>query len=98
MSGSYILDADNNPIIEPDSLKWADWFEHANRTVCLDKTPKGIVSTVFLSIDHQFGDGPPLLFETMVFDTSSEDEIQYRYETRQEAIEGHNNIVMELRA
>jgi hypothetical protein len=25
------------------------------------------VSTVFLGIDHRFGDGPPLLFETMSF-------------------------------
>lgn len=26
-----------------------------------------VVSTVFLGIDHSFGFGPPLLFETMVF-------------------------------
>lgn len=25
------------------------------------------ISTVWLGIDHQFGDGPPLIFETMVF-------------------------------
>lgn len=25
------------------------------------------VSTIFLGLDHQFGDGPPLLFETMIF-------------------------------
>ena len=28
------------------------------------------VSTVFLAVDYGFGDGPPLLFETMIFDTS----------------------------
>jgi hypothetical protein len=26
-----------------------------------------LISTVFLCIDHQFGEGPPHLFETMVF-------------------------------
>jgi hypothetical protein len=26
-----------------------------------------VVSTVFLGLDHSFGEGPPLLFETMVF-------------------------------
>lgn len=25
------------------------------------------VSTVFLAIDHAFGDGPPVLYETMIF-------------------------------
>ncbi len=27
----------------------------------------GKVSTVFLGLDHNFGDGPPILWETLVF-------------------------------
>lgn len=67
---NYIL-VDHEPVIEPDILKWAKWFESAQRLVkrsvatvdCKEVT----VSTVFLGIDHSFGQGPPLLFETMVF-------------------------------
>lgn len=39
-----------------------------NRRVARDVMSDGkVVSTVFLNIDHRFGDGPPLLFETYVF-------------------------------
>jgi hypothetical protein len=39
------------------------------RRVALDKLPDGtLVSTVFLGIDHSMGEGPPILFETMVRD------------------------------
>jgi hypothetical protein len=37
------------------------------RTVAKTTTPNGEISTVFIGLDHQFGDGPPLIFETMVF-------------------------------
>ncbi len=75
MNDKYILDG-KLPVIEPDLMKWAKWFETADRivrkdtaTVKLDGDPVGEVrvSTVFLGLDHSFGSGPPLLFETMVF-------------------------------
>lgn len=55
------------------------------------------VSTVFLWMDHNFGDGPPILFETMVFGPPSEerpnrlgeDLYQERYATWAEAEAGH---------
>ena len=53
--------------------------------------PEIYVSTVFLGIDHNFGDGPPILYETMVF--GLEDEYQCRYETRVEAESGHDRTV-----
>lgn len=60
------------------------------------------VSTVFLSIDHNWGDGPPILFETMVFDHSEgenwSDVYCGRYCTRAEAEAGHARIVAALRA
>lgn len=71
----YILE-DHNPILEPDVLKWGKWFESANRivrkdvaTVKLDGKNLGeiTISTVFLGLDHSFGGGPPMLFETLVF-------------------------------
>lgn len=55
--------------------------------------PPGIrVSTVFLRMDHQYGEGEPLLYETMVFGGQF-DQCCWRYHTRAEAQAGHNRIV-----
>ena len=50
------------------------------------------VSTVWLGLDHGWGDGPPLIFETMIFchgHKCSLDEEQWRYSTEVQAVEGH---------
>jgi hypothetical protein len=51
------------------------------------------ISTVWLGIDHQYGDGDPLLFETMVFDKKDEwnDCYTARYSTWDEAVKGHEH-------
>jgi hypothetical protein len=56
------------------------------------------VSTVFLGINHQFGEGPPLIFETMVFPNENDLSEEYceRYSTEEEAQAGHDRIVREL--
>ena len=54
------------------------------------------ISTVFLGIDHQFGDGPPLLFETMVFGGSLDQEQRY-YTTWDEAVAGHAAMVARVK-
>lgn len=57
------------------------------------------ISTVWLGLNHQYGDGPPLIFETMVFGGPN-DESMWRYSTEEEALAGHaerlkeNNIVV----
>ena len=75
MTNQYILDGHNH-VAEPDPIKWAAWYKTADRivrkqsvTVKVAGLPVGElrISTVFLGIDHAFGDGPPMLFETMVF-------------------------------
>lgn len=54
------------------------------------------VSTVFLGINHRWGSGPPLLFETMVFwETGRGPELQVRWSTWLEAEEGHQAIARE---
>jgi hypothetical protein len=63
------------------------------------------VSTVFLGVDHRFGNGRPILFETMVFyrcpihrgGRTTDDEIQERYCTWLEAEAGHRRVVAEVR-
>lgn len=43
------------------------------------------VSTIFLGMDHSWGEGPPLLFETMVFGPGALDQEQDRCSTYEEA-------------
>ena len=50
------------------------------------------VSTVLLVINHNFGDGPPLIFETMIFG-GEHDQFQERYRTWEEAEAGHKRAV-----
>ena len=57
----HILDADNNPVLEPDVVKWAKWYETANRHVGNTVIGGIKISTVFLGLDHNFGgSGPPV--------------------------------------
>lgn len=59
------------------------------KTVAYDKLDnETVVSTVYLAIDHSWGDGPPLIFETMVFGGKYDRE-QERYSTEAEALAGH---------
>lgn len=55
------------------------------------------VSTVWLGLDHNYmGQGPPLIFETMVFGTDPRlpwwEEWQQRYATREGAEKGHKEV------
>jgi hypothetical protein len=55
-----------------------------------------IVSTVFLGLNHNWCDGPPLLWETMVFGLGDDDESQWRFSSRDVAIAKHDQLVAEL--
>ena len=59
------------------------------------------VSTIWLGLDHSFGEGPPVIFETMIFAPKDEhaeedaerdglDGYQWRYSTEAEAFAGHD--------
>jgi hypothetical protein len=93
----FILGVDRKtPIPCPDLKEWAEWFERASQdgSRVLDKTDteNGTVSTVFLGVDHNFGSGPELLWETLVFGGSMDGETN-RYPTWEEAQEGHSRMV-----
>ena len=53
------------------------------------------VSTVWLGLNHNWDDGPPLIFETMVFQSRENLETvdQDRYATEDDAIIGHQLMV-----
>lgn len=94
----YILDADNRPV-PADLMTWAMfWGGHDRRVAYTEVTSQVHVSTVFLGIDHRhFGDGPPLLFETMIFGGSF-DQSQWRYSSWDDAKTGHKAAVTKARA
>ena len=95
MGDHYILDGKEPR--ETDLMTWARWFKDAERHFA-DETVGGDVrvSTVFLGLDHSFGAGPPLLFETMVFGGPLDQE-QDRYPTWAEAEQGHAAMVKRAR-
>ncbi len=90
--GRYIL-IDGQPQ-EVDTMTWARWFEKGNRDVAKTDLPGDVhVSTVFLGLDHRFfGDGPPILWETMIFG-GPHDQYQDRYSSLEEAKAGHEKAV-----
>lgn len=94
----WVLDADHNAVPCNDVLEWAEMFEvRDQRRVAWDKVGDFTISTVFLGINHQYFDGPPLVFETMVFEGDSRDELEcYRYSTWAEAMAGHAAIKAKL--
>jgi hypothetical protein len=70
--------------------------DNQKRIVGKTKVGEAEVSTVLLVIDHNFGEGPPLIFETMVFG-GPHDEWMERYSTEAEAKAGHDRVVAALR-
>jgi hypothetical protein len=97
MLGMYKLDG-KTPVPCEDTIEWAIWFDKADRHVALDKFWGIKVSTVFLGMDHSWNDGPPVLFETMVFFGKSWcDVYQDRYCTWEEAEVGHTQVVKAMR-
>ena len=99
-SDKYILDSNQDPVAEDDLIVWAKWMERANKERIVQKAELGnsIVSTVFLGLDHSFGDdsGIPILYETMVFGGALADEEQ-RYSTKEQALEGHRQMCNRVR-
>jgi len=64
----YTLDEKGNPVACGDLMDWARRFEDMpSRIVKQEKFLFSKISTVFLGLDHRFGEGPPILWETMVF-------------------------------
>ena len=65
--------------------KMEDWDYKRVAKDIIDDTE---ISTVWLGMDHSFGDGPPIIFETMIFGGEHDDFCE-RYVTEEEALDGH---------
>jgi hypothetical protein len=92
LSKKYILNSANEPEECTELLKWASWFETADRIVKKSIIGDVRISTVFLSIDHNFSGGKPILWETLVFG-GEHDGLMRRYGTYDKALKGHDKVV-----
>ena len=100
----YVLDADGQPLRCDDVLVWGDWMERSRdeRMIARDRDEGSdgevVISTVFLGLDHNYyGEGPPILWETMVFNGPLNHEMQ-RYWSREGALIGHQEMCEKVRA
>lgn len=75
-------------------LEWARDFENWGlRRIGETTLPNGCyVSTVWLGLNHRFDPGPPLIFETMVFQDGESVDME-RYSTEALALAGHERMV-----
>jgi hypothetical protein len=91
----YILEGRKPRMVDLET--WVKFFENIDRHVANENVGDVRVSTVFLGLDHSFGQGPPLLFETMVFGGPLNEE-QVRYSTWGEAEIGHRYMVERVKS
>ena len=88
-------DRDGQPISQDEWIeRWGRGIDY--RQVARTTVDESDVSTVWLGLDHGFGRGRPLIFETMVFGGPLSDEC-WRYSTECEALAGHAKMVERLR-
>lgn len=80
---------------------WAQLMEDRDYTrVAWTEIGKYVFSTVWLGLDHSFGDGPPLIFESMAFKRKEDGKInssgiyQARYSTLKEAKAWHYLMIL----
>jgi hypothetical protein len=89
-TASWVLNDDHTARPAKDYAEAATFEDPARRLVRKDRAADVEVSTVFLGIDHNYsGEGPPLLFETMLFRDGKPLDYQERYATWDEAVSGH---------
>lgn len=93
------FDKDGSPLT---ALEWSKKLESIEyKRIAATDLPNGkLVSTVWLGLNHNFIDGPPLIFETMVFPAKGEADKRdwgeldcEHYSTLAEAEAGHKAMV-----
>jgi hypothetical protein len=76
--------------------EWLNIWKSSDRVVAKSVTKNGcLISTVYLGMNHRWGAGPPLIYETMTFppDGDNGELDMERYTTRAEAEAGHARMV-----
>lgn len=96
----YILDDAGEDPHHPASMdeyfEWCTKVGGITMQIALDVLPGDVrVSTIFMSLDHGFGSGAPVLYETMVFGGLDRG-YQRRYRTKKQALAGHKQTIAEI--
>lgn len=87
-------DRDGSPLTRDE---WARKFTYEYKRVELTELGDGVVvSTVWLGMNHNWGEGAPLIFETLVMGGEF-DEWMDRYATEEDARRGHAEVVAAIR-
>ena len=97
----YILNEKGVPVLENDFDKWAEWnfMQEAKSNRIVKQEHFGtageiLVSTVFLGLDHNWRtNGPPILWETMVFGGKLDQEMDRCSGSREQAEAMHQRMV-----
>lgn len=78
--------------------QWTQLYAQADYKILTKTDIGGVkVSTVWLGLDHAYLGEPPLIFETMVFGGTLDQE-QARYTTEAQAFAGHGEMCERVRA
>lgn len=94
-SNLYILDGHTpKKATEEEWIRWSS--KSNNRRVAQDIIKDINISTVFLTVEHGFSGGHPIIFETMVFG-GEWDEYQERYCSWDKALKGHKIMVAKVK-
>lgn len=96
---NFYFKLDGKNVVPATEEEFIEQFKNSERRIIKqDKVGPMLVSTVFLGLDHGFGGGRSLFFETMVFDgVGILDDFQTRYETYDEAEIGHAKTLARAR-
>jgi hypothetical protein len=89
----YVLNENGQPVAEPDPAIWWLWMAKNKRGVCYDELGAAQISTVFLGMDFSFGEGPPVLWETLVFGSAFDDVTTRCRGSREQAEAMHARMV-----
>jgi hypothetical protein len=96
----YILDEQDRPLLV-NQTEYDRWHKSLpddimktsfGFTLARDETKGVCVSTVYLGMDHGYGEGLPVLWETMVFTDDERDGYSERATSRSEALESHRKF------
>ncbi len=96
MNGSYRLNEDHTVSTISSMEEFGSEYKR-ERHVGHDTIGASRISTVFLVLDHGWGEGLPVLFETMVFGGPLDRELD-RYCTWDEAVAGHASMIERVKA
>jgi hypothetical protein len=91
--GEWYIEKDGEPV----AVSASEWSRKRGTVedwrVAVDEIGDVKVSTVFLGLDHGDGDGPPVLWETMIFGGVHDGDCE-RYTSRADAEAGHARAVV----